>query len=690
MTGRLVQVVLALAACLVPSRWISLPAAALLVLWFPGRSVVSILPGLESLRHSRWMAVAASMVSMPVPLSWLWQATNSRWAVLAAVGLINVVLVLVAAKAGMPVPRPPGISGRHRLLLAGIVGWTAACVFLSFWLPRLLGNVTVTRAHDFIKHQAVMLSLERHPLPLHNSFYEAEADTPYYYYEYYYLLPAAMRTMTGNRASIPLVFGLTSAILAAAFIELTFLLARDILGSEKGAVLSAACVSLVGGFDILPVLTRIADGGSMVVTLDAWCPVAWRVHNFMTQYFWCPQHVFAVLGLTLAATWLRQTSGRGWWVVVAPLLAASILGGSVHLALIIFPAAALYAIGMMFRCAVSDRARLGRLLGGLCVVCVLGFLLMAGQAWGYRVMNERYVGGLTATWERFPFAVIGRLFSPGPVANWADAPWLLLVELGLPAVACLLVAGRFWDARWSDPGTRLMILAALVGAVLMFTFRSDVNSIDYGFRIAPMVAAPLLAVVAGALLSPEMTRPIVRSRGKAVAILGVVIGLPVGLYEAPMTAVRSVWESRRLRDEAEAMHYLRTAVPADAVVQGDPQRRLDLAALTEHQIGVLDPDSPHVVVFTPRDPARMRRAYIEVLEAFSTSSAATAYSNLDTWGVDYVLVGSVEKTHLGAGPQFEDGSRFEKMYNDGAAAVYRLVRTGSRGRPSVETRESKP
>lgn len=157
-----------------------------------------------------------------------------------------------------------------------------------------------------------------------------------------------------------------------------------------------------------------------------------------------------------------------------------------------------------------------------------------------------------------------------------------------------------------------------------------------------------------------------------------------------MTAVRSVWESRRLRDEAEAMHYLRTAVPADAVVQGDPQRRLDLAALTEHQIGVLDPDSPHVVVFTPRDPARMRRAYIEVLEAFSTSSAATAYSKLDTWGVDYVLVGSVEKTHFGAGPQFEDGSRFEKMYNDDAAAVYRLVRTGSRGRPSVETRESKP
>lgn len=691
MSSRLAILILATAACFAPTCWISLPAAAILVLWLPGRSLLYLLPGLESLRGSRWVVIAASVALMPVALSWLWHLANARWAVVASVCVLNLVLAVAGWKGFLAEgAAPPAASGRHRLLVAAMTVWTSGCVFLSFWLPGQVGNVTITRAHDYIKHHAVMLSLERHPLPLHSCFYQAEADTPYYYYEYYYLLPAALRTMTGNSVSIPFAFGLTSGLLAAVLIHLTFLLARAVSGGEKCAVLAAAFVSLVGGFDIVPILIKAATGASMVVTLDAWCPVAWRVHNFTTQYFWCPQHVFAVVGLTLAVIWLRLSPRSRWWLLMAPLLSASIFGGSAHLAMVIFPAAVLYVVLYLWRGVRAERRRPGRVLAGVLVIGIFGLALMGWQAWGYNQMSGRYAGGLTASWERFPFALFGRLLPPGPLANYADAPWLLMVELGLPALACLLVSGAFWRRLWADPATKLLILVAISGGLLMFTFRSDVNAIDYGFRIAPMAAAPLLTVVAGAVLNADLLRPRVRRMAGKLAVIGVLLGLPVGLYETPMAAVRTLWESRRLMPESTAIDFVRTATPIDVVAQGDPESRLDLAALTDRQMGVSKPDSPHVVVFSPKDPARMRQAYSDVIRAFSTSSSTEAQAKLSRWGIQYVFIGIAERERFGAMPQFDDRSLFELMYNSDGAAVYRLVTSISSGRPAATSQGASP
>ncbi|HPD30254.1 MAG TPA: hypothetical protein PLL20_09685 [Phycisphaerae bacterium] len=691
MTSRLAMILLATAACIVPTPWISLPAAAILVLWLPGRSLLCLLPGLESLRTSKWAMVAASAALMPVPLSWAWRLTNARWAIVALVCGLNLVLAVAVRKDIRPREAPPAsTSRRYRLLLAAMTIWTSGCVFLSFWLPSQVGNVTITRAHDYVKHHAVMLSLERHPLPLHSCFYRAEADTPYYYYEYYYLLPAALRTMTGNKVSIPLAFGLTSALLAAILIHLTSSLAGSITRDERCSALAAAFVSLVGGFDIVPVLIRAATGGSLVVTLDAWCPVAWRVHNFTTQYFWCPQHVFAVVGLTLAAIWLRLSPRGTWWLLMAPLLSASIFGGSAHLAIVIFPAAAVYAVLFLWRIAREDRTSLKRVLAGIVVIGVLGLALMGRQAWGYKEMSSRYPGGLTTSWERFPFAIFGRLLPAGPLANYADAPWLLIVELGLPALACLLVSGTFWRVLWADPGVKLLILVGLSGAVLMFTFRSEVNAIDYGFRIAPMAAAPLLAGMAGSLLNADLLRRRVRRIGVGLAVIGASLGLPVGLYEAPLTAVRTIWESRRLMPESGAIRFLRESTPTDAVIQGDPDCRLDLAALTDRRIGASKPNSPHVVVFSPKDPASMRRAYSDVMQAFYTPSSEEAHAKLETWGVRYVFVGLAERKRFGIMPQFNDQRWFEPVYNGDGVTVYRLADLFSQSRPEVITQRGGP
>jgi hypothetical protein len=115
-----------------------------------------------------------------------------------------------------------------------------------------------------------------------------------------------------------------------------------------------------------------------------------------------------------------------------------------------------------------------------------------------------------------------------------------------------------------------------------------------------------------------------------------------------------------------------------------------LAALTDRQIGVLTPESPHVAVFCPRDRDRMRRACSEVLAAFSAPSGEAAYEKFHAWGARYVLVGIAERSRFGAMPQFADRSRFEQVYNDGNAAVYRLATPVSASGPAAEKRENRP
>jgi len=666
-------------ACWAPTPWIAFPAAAVLVLWLPGRMVVRLVGQGGRGVGTAWSALGASIVLTPLALNWVWSVSNDRWIVFTTVVLIDVGLVLLAARVHPP-PSSAGPSGSRaqRAALLGIIVWTAACVLGAYWVPRASDRAATPAAHDYVKHHAVMLSLERHPLPLHNVFYAAEADTPYYYYVNYYLLPGALRALSGNRVSIAFAFGLTSAVVAAVVIALVYALALTCTGRASAALWAAACVSIVGGWDLFPVLLRLLGGHSLVVTLDAWCPVPWRVHNLLTQFIWCPQHVSAVLALLLAVRWLHAAPRAWWWVLAAPLLAAAILGTSVYLAMTVFVAGAVYVWVMLWEQRwASEQLRRSLLCVGLMVV--LGAMLMAFPAWQYAEMARRYPGGLTWRWERFPLAFLGRLVPPGPPANLLDAPWLLLLDFGLPGVCAVLVAGTWWRGLWRQPGTRLLLLCAIVGGPAMFVIRSDVNPIDYGFRVSIMptmiVAALCVAAVAG---TTHLRRGVFRVRG-SLLVAGCLAGLPVGGYEAPASALRSLLERSPIAGDAGALNFLRTQTPLTAVVQGDPgEARLGLVQLADRAVGVLDPSNPHVVVFRPLDVARMERAFVEVRAAFAGEASAAAHRHLRAWGVTHVLVGQIERKRYGSPPGFRDAAYFELLYDDGRAEVYRLRETFER------------
>ncbi|NOX58551.1 MAG: hypothetical protein GXP29_06795, partial [Planctomycetes bacterium] len=496
-----------------------------------------------------------------------------------------------------------------------------------------------------------------------------EPETAYYYYEYHYLLAATIRSMTGDRISIPFVFGLTSGILAIVIVRLVFWMSLRLMGSVHGALLSAACVSVLGGWDIVPVMLRMLGGASMPVILDSWCPVAWRIHNLMTQFYWCPQHVAALCALLLASYWLTLAPSGRFWLIVGPFLGASVFGASVYIAMPVFIAAALYCL---HRVVCINKPR-GPLVASVLVIAVVGALLMIKQAMGYQEMGNRFDGGLTFQWDRFPLAVLGKWFASGPFANLLDAWWLTLIDFGLPAVALVLVTGAFWKQMWNDPGMRLLLICGGVGFVAMFSMRSSINPIDYGFRVAIMPTMIAAAVFAGALMSADTVRRVFRKPRRAIVAVGVILSLPVGLFEAPMSAGRTLIRASSDRSDAGAYRFLRDKTPRSAIVQAAPtSERVTLPQIIHRQIGASDPDNWHVRVFWPPNPEFLREAVSLAESAFNTTDAKIAHTALQTLGVTHLLLGPVEEERYGKTPQFADETYFEKVYEDKTASVYRL------------------
>ena len=337
----------------------------------------------------------------------------------------------------------------------------------------------------------------------------------------------------------------------------------------------------------------------------------------------------------------------------------------------VFGAAAIYVLIRLWN-ARHDRPRRGRLLLGVCVMALLGLALMGPQAWGYEQMAHRIPGGLTMQWPRFEYAFFGRLVQPGPLANFLDAPWILLIDFGMLLVACLLVSRMFWRSVWRDEGLRMLLLAGILGVLSVFTIRSNHSPFDYSFRIAVMPAQVVGAICAGALLRPAFVRGWLGRHVGDVIIVGALVGLPVGLYEAPMMAVRTLWMSSPAESDRGALRYLRDQTPQRAVIQGDPVMRGGLPQLTDRQIGVMDPEDSHVRVFYPKDMAAMKRRENQVKEAFRSDLSASAFERLRDADITYVLVGTVEQMLYGSLRQFDNEGWFERVYRDSQARVYRL------------------
>lgn len=648
------------------------------------------------------MAAGLSMCAAPVLLDALWRWTHDGQVMLVVwvAVLVGLGLILPAASRERVAARLAVLEGAPRW------GWAAvACAWLGFWIvaaywPGMWDDAPLLPVvHDFVKHHAVLFSLERRPLPLGNVFFAPAADEPHYYYHYFYLVPATLRLWTGGRVSIELAFGLHAAWVALTVVGLTVVLARRVGASGGQSVAVAVVTALVGGLDVIPAAALAYRLGHAVVTLDAWqTAVPYRVHNLANHMLWSPQHVHG-LGVVLTAAVVASMFPRGRvWLWLGPVMGTALLGSSAQLAMVVLPAAGLWATAEAIRARRWWPVRYAvPALGwvGL-ATCVLGWPLVAG----YWEMAGRYGGGLTWRWPENPAATLGRLVPPGPLANVLELPTLAVVDLGFRAMGAAAIGVVGWRRVLADPGMRMLVWSAVVGTAGMVVLRSDVHEYDYGLKVSMLVTMSVLAVAAGLAAGSAAPQRWWCAWGwesrrwwvRAGLTGSLIAGLAVGVYELPGYGLRR-WANGlavlrgsvqgapdaevvgRVLAERGAYGWLRQHLPEEAVVQAWPRgARAYLVRVAHRVMGVLDPGDSDVGVFRPPDPARMARAFASCLEAGASGDGRRLWETLRGLGVTHLFVGRLEREKwLGeGGARLADGVYFRQVYADGGTAIYEV------------------
>ncbi len=660
-----------------------------LLAYLPGRLVLGLI------LDSRWdfagrtiLSIALSLSIAPFFLNLAWHITNEYPPLLGATCAVLLALTAIPT-VRRTLDQPPNRLFEHRrtrILAAVTALLVLPPLILTYWPTEMLGFPLASTIHDFVKHQAVLDSLARRPLPLGNVFFADGASMPVHYYHWFYLIPATVRVWTNQALSNELAFGLSSALTAIGLVGVCYMLTKRLAG-EMPATLTLVLVTIVGALDVFPLIPFVIDLGRPVVTLDAWAEHPFRIHNFLNQMIWSPQNVAGLLIVLVTAYLLSEKGPSRCWLWLGPILGASLLGTSVWVAMGAVPALVLWTLTKP------------RLIPRAAVVGAIMTLFCWPTIQGYLEGASHHGRGLSLDWPVNPHGVVGWLTGPGIAANFLDLPLTMTLELGAKFLFLVLVPSLIWRRIWRDDGLRFLLLCAVVSVLAFCTVRSELRHNDFGQKTI-LLAMAFGAVAAGAILTDQPVATcwwnplgwrIAMRRGatvKAVLVGAVLIlGLPVALYEAPLTAARryadfyresarmSADERSAVRDEGLVLRYMRHSLPADAVVQGEGTvDRARLAQLVRRQIGVMD-QQDDILVFDPPDLSPLRLAIKEVLGVLRRpASPEETYRLLRRHGITHVFVGIVERRMWKNLDRFSDTRFFKIAFRSGESLAVELVR----------------
>ncbi len=684
---------------------IAAPAALVLLCWCPGR----IIMGAGSIGRA-WdrpgktiLAVALSVVFMPVFLYPLWHLGNHRplllgavWGILAA-GALAVRVFRPADPSTVPgwVPSLRLCERQATAVMLLLIALVAALATIGpYWPTHLRGYPVPASIHDFIKHYAVLYSLQERPLPLGNPFYAAEAGGPVYYYCLFYLIPATVRAVAGG-PGIQLAFGIQSLLVALSTIGLFYLIVKRFIGGDGPAVLAALLSSIIGGLDVVAVLVL----GKRVVTLDAWADPVNRIHNLLNQMMWSPQNVLGLLTVLVIVYVLSEKGLWRGWFILGPAAGVAAWGSSPWVAVVLFAAVGAWWLYQCVAGAGQPNSR-QRLLGAG-VVGALSFAAAIPILRGYMEMSARHGKGLTVHWPYSSNAWLGKLVPPGPAANLLDLPWILVIEFGaLLLFPLILVPRSVWRRAWADDGIRLLMIAVPIALAGFVTVRSHFMYNDFGQKSLMVAMAAGVVLAAGAVrsdagpsgvLNPFGWRvqagstPSLKRLAGLVLFLVLMLGLPVGVSEIPLTAVRRFlpdrgWASRLVPDssrrasrEGPAWTWMRNNLPASAVLQADPgEERVQFAQVAERQMGMTELDADAMVFYPVGREAHARRLANLEHVLYQPTSPEALYGAFRDCRVTHVFIGTVERERWKCLELFEDRARYEPIFEDAAGVVYRL------------------
>jgi hypothetical protein len=608
-----------------------------------------------------------ALTSLTLLVLWLTGVRRPIWFVLAAVATAVVCAVMPALPAAIRVPA----LGRRDL---AAVCLTLLLVPIIVGLPyrkvgERLPEGEAWRAYftaDFVWAMAVTSEVSKGDVLPKNPY---RIGTALHYYWLAHLVPSIeYRSMSGHTSLKQLL--LANAVLAGlAFIGFFYLFVRHFVDSPAAAAL--ACVTVVAfhsyeGLQQLVALWRLGAPLSLVqfVNIDAvsrWIFESMPVDGLQRLLFYQPQHQLGYIMGFSALLLLVQARDTARLVVMAwagLFIALSLL-------LSTFSAMMIATVAALFQGLRMLRARQVAWMVPYALVALLP--IVAAILLGRRLQYVEQGGPLVS--------IVHNKIA------WRNA-WLA-IPLSFGTVLVLAIAGTIiaWRRKALAP---FAAIGALVAVCWFYYFMVDVRDHQHvyvGWRAGHLLFMGFAPLVGYALQECWRLRGRTRVLATAVVVLLMAAAAPtvaIDLYNTQDTSNRQIapgfrWTLVLSPDELEALEWIRTYTPPDAIVQVDPKIRdaetwAYIPAFAERRMAAGLPISMIPLV-------KYERATDKVLEIFRAPSAQTAFLTANAMLVDYVMVTPLERKHhpdfeamVESGPQF-----WTTVFRNRSVVIYKRV-----------------
>jgi hypothetical protein len=621
-------------------------ASALLVvviaLWmvFPG-----VICARQFLQCSDSSGVAAWLVGPALGLGlsvfgsalW-WLAGVQNWAAILVGPILPLLLALGLRRVGAPLLRLPALTTADLRTASALV----LLVPLITWAPydhvrEPVPDGEAYRAYftaDFVWALTVVSEVAKGDVPPVNPFLREQPL--HYYWMAHFLSGEVYRNLAGLGLTTESVVLIDGLLFSAAFVLFFYFLARTV-GASRGAsavaVFCAFCANSYEGADMVrAILTGHAPWAELANTnIDAitrWFYKGMAVDGLQRLFLYQPHHLTGYM-LALAALWLvahaDDVTTVGVAVTSGCLLALALLFSTFGGLIVSLAVGMVYALRLVQQRALASAWQCVMLSGGPVLVGVVAVSVL-----GYT--DDRY----------------GSLLQLGlnPVATHdAVRVWILSFGPLLFGTIAALALGRWLNRDGAAP----VALIVSSTAFYFFTNVPDSGDVWVGWRSGHMLLIAFAAATAAWLTHAWQHRSSRIWLGSVclILVLPAVPTVAVDVYNAQDVTNRTKgadfpWTLVITPEEREALDWVRTSTPPDAVVQVEPEARgavhwSYIGAFAERRMAAGLP-----VSMTPYRPYELASDEVQ-WGVFRTTQSADGHASARSLGIDYIFIGYPER-----------------------------------------------
>jgi hypothetical protein len=548
---------------------------------------------------------------------------------------------------------PEGASREHPTDNGGSLSWLAATFVFSVLLVVVpfskvgapVPDGIAYRAYfsaDLMTHLSVVAEMQKGTYPLANPFYAGDGLG---YYWLFFAYPAAIGPWSTNQQALLSLY-LVSGML---FTGLFFSAGRELgLRPSRAFLATAVAVGAVSYEGVFVLLRALVSGESFrdtnVDAVGRWVLGLVSLDGLHRSLLYTPQHLFSYsLLLVLLVLVIRGEPRSRATAILCGVLLGGMAGASIVTAMLAGPWLVLLLLvrsGSTRRFVALSFWTALPALGLLGWYVLLGFFGDAGGALALRA------------------------------PTWAELPSVVLLDCGA-LVLLLLPALR---GRFVRRDLEIAALAVLALSAVLFLDLRGYEGVWMAWR-----AGSVLLVALALLAAPAL-------RGRlgalhAVVLLPAIATVALDLVNAQDVSNRSLspgefrWTTVVSTDEWEALQWLRSRTPSDAVVQWDVRARelgewAFLPALAERRMAVGSP----IFLLDLRKYRIRERRYVRPI--FSSASAVEAHRLARSLGIDYLFLGRTELEARGEHLRklFESKGLFRPVFANGGVTVLEVLR----------------